>query len=130
MHTQHFDCTQHRCSTAIRLDGKDATLLGKPGHELRRKKSDRPSRYRGSRIFATLTVGVKLWIGMCQVCTMRDQAYKALLEHTAGDSSPMQVRVSLLLYSTRLYEWSSGQGGKWYLVRSDMATVTYGRLVL
>lgn len=38
---------------------------------------------------------------------MRDAAYKALLEHTAGDSSPMQVRAALrmALYPIRLYEY-------------------------
>lgn len=29
---------------------------------------------------------------------MRDEAYKALLEHAKGDSSPIQVRAALMLF--------------------------------
>lgn len=51
--------------------------------------------------FATLRIGENFGsirsylVCVCQVCTMRDEAYKALLEHTAGDSSPMQVSAAL-----------------------------------
>lgn len=31
-----------------------------------------------------------------KVCGMRDDAYKALLDHTAKDPSPMQARTTIL----------------------------------
>lgn len=55
---------------------------------------------------------------------MRDEAYKALLEHTAGDSSPMQVRAALrtALYPTGLYGY--------VVLQTSLELVKAGKIVI